>query len=190
MRPFVITAAALCAALGCTTARPVLPGANPTLPEGEGFLVLDLVTDVQIARLECSGVIAAHDIPPGEHLVLLAIDAGAYRWNRVSFSGPDGELRLELGRDGPWKFRVEPGRISYPGNLVFRGAELLWTAHRLEARSLNRSSMAFHRLEKLYPELLGRYPILYTGHHRDDFLERYAAALGAARRTAARPPAP
>ena len=182
----LVTAAALCIALACTTARPILPGADPGLRPGEGLLVLDLVTDVRISSLACSGVLAAHDLPPGEHLVLLAIDAGSYRWNRVAFRGPGGVLLLDFRRTEPWSFRVEAGRISYPGQLVFRGAKLLWTAHRMEARNINRSAMVFQRLRRLYPELLARYPIRYTGRRRDDFLERYTATLGAGRSAASR----
>lgn len=183
-------ATALCVALGCTTARPILPGADPGLRDGEGLLVLDLVSDVRISSLACSGVRAAHDLPPGEHLVLLAIKAGSYRWNRVAFGGPQVKLLLDFGRKEPWSFRVEAGRISYPGQLVFRGAELLWTAHRMEARSINRSAMVFQRLRKLYPELLARYPIRYTGRRRDDFLERYTEILGAGRSAKTRATAP
>jgi len=181
VRHRLVTATALCIALGCTTARPILPGVDPGLRDGEGLLVLDLVTDVSISRLDCSGVLAAHNLPPGEHLVLLAIRAGSYRWNRVGFGGPQGTLLVDFGRKEPWSFRVEAGRISYPGQLVFRGAELLWTEHRMEARSINRSAMVFQRLRKLYPELLARYPIRYTGRRRDDFLERYTEILGAGR---------
>jgi hypothetical protein len=133
---------------------------------------------------------AAHDVRPGEHLVLLAIDAGSYRWNRIYFPGPDGVLRIDIRANQSWSFRVEAGRISYPGQLVFRGAELLWTAHRMEARSINRSSMVLQRLQKLYPGLLARYPIRYTGGRRDDFLERYAEALAFGKDAPARYPAP
>jgi hypothetical protein len=185
----LVTAAALCIALGCATARPILPGEDPGLRPGEGLLVLDLDTDVRISRLACSGVTAAYDVPPGEHLVLLAIDAGSYRWNWVTF-GLDGVLRLDFRRKEPWSFRVEAGRISYPGQLVFRGAALLWTAHRLEARNINRSAMAFERLRKLYPELLARHPIRYTGRRRDDFLERYTETLGDGKNAMARTPVP
>jgi hypothetical protein len=148
------------------------------------------VTDVEISRLDCSGITAAYDVPPGEHLVLLAIDAGRYRWSRVAFPGPDGELLLDLRRSEPWTFRVEAGRISYPGQLVFRGAELLWSEHRLEARSINRSSMVFQRLQRLYPDLVGRHSIRYTGRRRDDFLERYTDVLGARAGATTGTPAP
>jgi len=189
VRHRLVTATALCIALGCTTARPILPGVDPGLRPGEGLLVLDLDSDVRISSLACSGVLAAHDLPPGEHLVLLAIDAGSYRWNRVAF-GLDGMLLLDFRRTEPWSFRVEAGRISYPGQLVFRGAGRLWTERRLEARNINRSAMVFQRLRKLYPELLARYSIRYTGRHRDDFLERYTAALGAGKSATAQRPAP
>ena len=68
-----------------------------------------------------------------------------------------------------YDFRVEPGVISYPGELVVeyigRRQLLIFTR--------NRSAMVLSDVRCHFPKLYQRYGIAYTGLGRDDFYDFY-----------------
>ena len=64
-----------------------------------------------------------------------------------------------------WSFEVRPGTLYYPGSLEIER----WYG----VRSFDRSAEMLERLERDHPDLLKRFPIIYSGPGRDDFLEFY-----------------
>jgi hypothetical protein len=161
---------------GCVSVRPVETGVNFSLAPDEGILVVDIHSVMPIEELSFSQAVAVSDLPAGEHFILLAVSAGKYRWDEIVI--PAGEVVIPIGmsRDDSWKFRVEPGRISYPGHMEVRG--------RTAARSVklgiyidNRSALALRKLREGFADLLERYPPIYTGLMRDDFLDYYSRAF-------------
>jgi hypothetical protein len=167
---------ALAALLGCTTLRPIELDEPLELGPGEGILLIDVASNVPLDRVYISGTvyvggaIYVGDLPAGHNQRLFAAPAGDYRWAKVTLN-PKLAFRMFV-RDY-WKFRIEPGRISYPGMLMVHGSRSsFWTADSY-VLSLNRSAASHKLLEACFPKLLERYPIEYTGRDRDDFLSRY-----------------
>ena len=71
-----------------------------------------------------------------------------------------------------WEFRVERGRINYPGELYFYGKAAKKYAE-VGARGQNRSAQALRLLLERYPGLVENYPPIWTGRGDDDFLDFY-----------------
>ena len=174
-----ITSAAV-ALGGCTSVRPFDPAAPEPLAPGEGLLLFVIDTELPIQMLGFSGAPAARDLPPGEHMILLAVDAGRYQWSELVFETLDGRpMRWRLLSRGAvdlLDFRVEPGRLSYVGHFRIEG-EIGDRYMRWSGGLENRSAHLVERLDRQYPGLLERYAPTFGGWHRDDFLERYGALL-------------
>lgn len=106
--------------------------------------------------------------------MLVVLEAGTYRWQRVDLErefGPFRYLRWFRMSDIPyWEFRVEEGALCYPGDLLIEGGA---GTQRLDLRSADRSSMLLPSIEGPYARLLQRYPLRYTGSGRDDYFAEY-----------------
>jgi hypothetical protein len=148
---------------------PVPTGGVPALGRDQGILVAHLDTRYPGIEIGVEGAWILEALPVGRHLRLLVVPAGDYRWSRLRW---DRQYR-SLPADGYWKFRVEPGRLSYPGQILVRGPVWDLREH-LGIRA--RTAQAIAEIERLHPGVLDTYPLAYTGSDVDDFAERFEAA--------------
>jgi hypothetical protein len=188
-RPRLVAVLALALASGCVSSRPIAPGEIPTLAADEGILVLDVESAVPVERLALNGVVVAEFLEPGRRLALLVVGAGSYRWTSIQIPGAFGSLRFRMRREDEWTFRVEPGRINYIGRLEVEERRSGLGPVQLLGRNVNRSAMAWVELKKRFPLVVERYPVVYSGPAKDEFLAQLAT-LQASRRAAAAPSAP
>ena len=136
---------------GCLSIRP-LPAGDPKLAANEGILVIHLHTKVPIEKLAISGTTALSDVSPGDHLVLLAVSAGQHRWSEIAVSAGEGHVRFRPhpDHDEDWEFRVEPGRLNYPGEMSFYGKSREDAAE-LGAILRNRSALVLAQCAQQWP---------------------------------------
>jgi hypothetical protein len=166
-------ALALAMAAGCTSIRPIVAGTAPELERREGILVVHLRTAVPIRKLTLSGATVGSDLAPGEHLYLIAVSAGEHRWSSIVIPAGEDAVPFRMGRHDAWTLHVEAGRTNYPGLLVF-GGTTRQNGVELSVRRLNRSAFALRRLRSEFPDVVGRYPLVYGGNTRDDFLDYFS----------------
>ena len=148
-------------------------GVLPVLASDEGILVVHVHTNVPIGKLQISRWTALSALPKGEHLRLLAVSAGDYRWSGVVIPAGVGEVSFLLPYGEFSEFRVESGRINYPGKLIFRGRSRKTSVNLSPIRFRNRSAQMLRTLRERFPELLKRYMPVYTGQKSDGYLEYY-----------------
>ncbi len=149
----------------------------PVLAPGHGILVVHVHTDVPIAKLQISRWTALSDLQRGEHLRLLAVDAGRYRWSGIVVSAGEGDVQFLAPYGEFSEFRVEPGRINYPGELAFSGVTGKKSVGIRPIVFRNRSGLMLRTIKERFPELVERYPPVYTGQKSDGYLEYYAEML-------------
>ena len=147
--------AALLTVLGCTTSRPIPSDGPIELKPNQGILVVHLDSSLPIERLKFNQNTAAASLPAGSHLFLVVVDAGNYRWTSVHVPVKDSNQRFRFslrGRGYDWKFKVEPGQITYPGQLIFWGQRSKYYAT-LNAISSNRAAITLEKLQaqRWYP---------------------------------------
>lgn len=186
----LLVCAASCAIAGCVSVRPIEPDAQFALRPDEGILVVHVRTNTPVLLLEFGWAPAASDLSEGEHLLLLAVDAGAHSWSQVTVDAATfsvverrtasgeatltyqqsarGSGRLEF-RGEKMGFRVEAGRVNYPGMLLLDRTAV----YEMDAQLIDRTASALAQLEERFPELLARYPVVYTGQARHVFLDHY-----------------
>ena len=164
--------------LSCATLRFIDPDEPFELAPDEGILLVHVASNVPLQSVHVSGASRIRDLEAGHNQRLYAVSAGTYRWSRLVFGS---KLRYQMFSHDYWRFRVEPGRINYPGTLMVRGPLVsFWTADSY-VFNLNRSALSYKLLEENFSDLLDRYPIEYTGRGRDDFLSYYREAQRALR---------
>ncbi len=171
-------ALALSAASASARMRLVEPGEVPRLDADEGLVVMAVDTDVPLRTVSVnkddkffgSGVMSRLD--PGRTYRLYVADAGDYEWEEVRLLR---QLKMKLHDDPEFDFRVEPGRITYPGDLLFRPVTLF----RAEVAVPNRSLAALDWLAQAHPALLAAHGFAYVGHYPDPFPAHYRALLAA-----------
>ena len=141
------------------------------LAENNGYLLLSVDSVINLERLNVSGAksfhLGADDLTKGKHYILVDLPAGDYKITSVKFNH---WLLLKLN-DGLWNFKVQPGQISYIGELQLKG----W-APELE----NRASMALQYLEQNHADLLKKFSVRYSGpgdDHYFEFVEKMGGAL-------------
>jgi len=173
--------------LGCAHFRPVDP-TDPdfVLPEGRGLLVLHVQTDWAIESLHVTGYEVGGPLEPGTHLWFVTATPGRHHFSKI-------RMEFELGRaysrfpdkTGTFGFDVEAGQINYPGRLILEDVTRVglghimapaWSELGLRRRVVNRSAELLADLERDHPVLLERYPLRYTGHGVDRFIEAYEKA--------------
>lgn len=184
----LIHAMALLSACASGPPPAVLPGPFAPLAPDEGFVVVQVETDVAIERLQADARVIGQALPPGEHLWLVRMKAGRHRWTRVKLaSQSDGESATRPESKGAlneqeFSFDVEAGAVNYPGAIVVAKPVSLpvtmWfprVAIRTDVaiRNRNHSAMALRALAKSHPELLAAHPIRYAGRSGDRFLQFY-----------------
>jgi dipeptidyl aminopeptidase/acylaminoacyl peptidase len=171
----VIAGLCLCAFTTQARMHKVDPGEVPVLEPGEGLLVMavDTDADLQSVRLNKDGQLFGAGmmthLSAGRSYRLFVAPAGDYTWNKVEFLS---NYFVKLRDDPEFKFKVEPGRIIYPGDLLFR-PKTLW---RVEAAMTNRGLAAIDWLQQQHPGVYARYEFAYSGHYPDPFPAFYRAA--------------
>lgn len=160
--------------------REVEPGSDPALKAGEGLVLMAVDTSVNVAmvrmnrdgKLFGSGVM--RDLKEGRNFRLYAVSAGTYEWRELQLVFG---YRYTLSDDEDFRFTVEPGRITYPGDLLFRPSSF-WRAR---FASTNRSLAAIDWMQKTHPTIYAKYPLAFSGRYPDPFPAFYRPLRAAAK---------
>lgn len=148
--------------------RRIDPGELVTLDADEGLLVIAVDTSGHLdsVNLRRNGSLFGRGrlgkVPAGHTLQLFVAKEGSYRWDAVRWFGG---LRFDLEHDDRYDFEVRPGRINYPGDLVFRTRGFL----RAILPVVNRGLRVLDWLNASHPQLAREYRFSFTGHYPDAF---------------------
>lgn len=164
-----VALALLAALCGCATTRPIPSDGPVSLRENEGIVILHVDTDTAISSISISGLRVLQNLPRGRHVALQVLTAGSYSFSTLR-TGNDYRYPLFRMAEERLYFKVEPGKINYPGLLFIRRTSL-WPGRSLHVRSFSRAGQALSELLDRYPQILDRYPIVNGRVNRDDFLE-------------------
>lgn len=176
--------------------REIDPGDIPELAPDEGLLLVGVDTSVDLdsvrfmkdGRLFFGGEVLRR-IKKGSSLQLYAATAGAYQLTEIRAFNL---VRYDLRDDAEYEFQVEPGKITYAGDFIFRHTGLYSATILLSNRGLR----ALDWLEAQHPALAGRYEFVYDGHYPDPFPAFYRKERGRSEKIATgldavrAPPAP
>ena len=175
--------------LACASSAPpasVMPGAFEPLASDEGFLVVQVDNDLAIERLHAGSHVLVRDLQPGQHLWLIRMKAGTYRWSGVRLlaqSQGGSTIRPEavgVLDEKEFEFDVEAGAVNYPGEIVIRmDAPQYGIESGITIRNRNHSAMAIRKLSKSHTALLAAHSIRYSGSSADEFLQFYTRARDA-----------
>jgi len=170
---------ALLFVLGCASARPITADGPIELKGNQGILVVHVDSDFPIRRLRFDfQADAATDLAAGQYVALLVVPAGNYRWTTIEVPTDTGDTyyQFRMRRNADWSFKVEAGRINYPGEIIVRGSRRdLLRERRIYAWTANRPALALDRLRASYSAVLNQHPLANGRSERDDFLARYQA---------------
>jgi len=165
----------LCAVTAGAAVRKVEPGKIPKLDQDEGLLalVVDSSTPLKNVIFKKDGSLFGGQFRNlgggGATAQLYVVSAGTYQWNEIqAWFG----VRYELEDRPQYRFTVQPGVITYPGDLVVRASNLFSP----EINVLNRSLQMMDWLEEMHPDLWRQYRVAYSGYYPDPFPEIYRAA--------------
>jgi len=159
--------------VGCRGTRPIPTDSPVVLEPDEGILVLHVETNTGIKYLRLNRLRIMRNLGRGSHLRLVTVAAGEYAWTRLQTSNG---YRVSLRESGDMAFRVLPGRINYPGQLIIydHGRQV-----GINVRAINRSGMVSSALEVEFPRLVQERGLVYVGPGlRDEFFDRHRHALG------------
>ncbi len=163
-------------ALDSTAMRRIDPGDDPKLAPDEGLVVLAVDTNAKIGSVHVrhaggSTAEVINYIDLGRNLHLYATKAGEYQWSQVKLESWFYRSRFEFDSD-EYRFKVVPGKISYPGDLILRFEGL--TSGRIHIA--NRSLPVIDWLETQYSTLYRQFPLAYSGLYPDPFPDYYRTA--------------
>ncbi len=153
-------------------ARTVDPGELPKLASNEGLLLVAVDTNIALdsVRVKQDGRWFAADgikhIAPGYNAKLYVVPAGNYQWAQLITSW---NTRFDFDDKVEYRFTVEPGKITYAGDLVFRPLGVYSASIQVSNRGLR----ALDWLEEKHPVLGKQYPFVYSGHYPDPFPDFY-----------------
>ncbi len=156
--------------------RRVEPGQIPKLDADEALLVVGVDSDVDITsvRVARNGVnldtSSLRGLDKGSNAQLFAVPVGSYRWSSVTLRR--GNMRFDVRRDKNYTFEVKPGRINYPGDMVYRDG-VAWFG---QLHFANRGLRAMDWLQAKHPALYRDVAFEYTGHYPDPFPAFYREA--------------
>lgn len=177
--------AGLLAACAGSVPPPVQPASAPPLGPKEGFVILDVDTDVAVAEVVMDRFVAARNLPKGRHRWVVRLPAGRYRWIYVEFGSESGHrerypvrnMVLSDAKRDPrdeFRFEVVAGAINYPGSAIIRTSDFGRSAALpIDFRIRNHSAMAVRRLLDTHAEIFEAYPVRYAGERGDTFLEHW-----------------
>ena len=133
-------------------AEVVPPGALLPLSEDEGYLIVQIDTDVPVEQVLFDTGPVASALPKGQHLWILRLPARRYAWYRIdlgSQAGVNDEYLVShdgLSHENEFEFDVLPGIINYPGELIIRTDAFFRSSGKVWVRNRNHSAMAIRRL--------------------------------------------
>jgi hypothetical protein len=110
-----------------------------------------------------------------EYFRVLKVKAGDYEWNKIWSSGWLYRTSMYVKR-GDFKFTVEPGKLNYTGQFLYRNS---WSKGN-HASVRDRASVVLTQLEENYPEILENYAISNGLGTDERFFEFYLNAKRAA----------
>lgn len=178
--PWLLVAAALMLVTAAATAREIEPGAEIELREGRGLVAIAVDAAVPVSSLKIDrkdggfGGQRLLRLGHGRSLRLLELPAGEYRFSRIEI-GFDNQpyWYVNLRKDGRLDFKVEPGVISYAGDLdlIASGYGIFHTVQR------DRLAQLAIDLDTRYPGLRERWPLRWQGATPDRFGEFMAREL-------------
>ncbi|GAB3335827.1 alpha/beta hydrolase family protein [Marilutibacter aestuarii] len=161
---------------GALAMRLVKPGELPRLGAGEGLVVLALevgapVSAIRIAEGEGGTVKVLSGLTYGRNIRVYAAKAGDYRWSQLDLFTWSMRSRMTLRSDA-FRFRVLPGQMNYPGDLVI--ADAGWS--HASVRVANHALPVMDWLESSHPALARAMPLRYVGLYPDPFPDFYRQA--------------
>jgi dipeptidyl aminopeptidase/acylaminoacyl peptidase len=154
---------------GSVSAQTVEPGSTIELAPNEGLALFDIQIDLQLRSIQLDrlGSIFSfpkiEDLPAGKYTRLLKLPAGEYRFKKFEV----GFVFWEFEDVRNSKFKVEPGKINYVGQV--RSYSQGWMYRSLAIENTAMSARA--NLERDFPGLLKRFPWRYTGEYADPFFD-------------------
>lgn len=175
----LLAAAMLVCSLDAAAMRLIEPGEDPKLAPGEGLVVLSLEVSAPVSavRIEKVGGGTAKVISAlryGRNVRLYAAKAGEYRWTEVDVFTWYTRARFTL-RSDEYRFKVVPGKIIYPGDLILRPSSWSYTSIHVA----NHSLPVIDWLETQHAALYKQLPFEYQGLYPDPFPAYYRTARAA-----------
>lgn len=184
--PLALVFVALIAAAAPILAKELPPGPLEPLPEGEGYLLTVIDSDNFIASMHLNrlgsmlGSERLNRIEAGRTARVLRVPAGEYRWSRIQAAptlwiGQIGNLRTAFSLLGTHRFdikeldssvtfRVQAGKLNYPGDLHLRFRNGMVTLS-----MPNRGERALPMLESTHPGGSRSHPFHYAGELTDHY---------------------
>lgn len=156
----------------------VEPGKVPELSADEGLvaLVIDTTSTLRDVRFRKDGKLfeaaTIKNVNPGATPLLYIVPAGTYEWSRATTFF---NLWYEFKDSPETKFKVEPGVLNYPGDMLMRGAYTSSATFQFS----NRSLQLLDWLEEFHPDVVAKYGFQYQGHYPDPFPQFYREAKAA-----------
>ena len=172
----LLAAAMLVSSLDAAAMRLIDPGEDPKLAAGEGLVVLsvDVSAPVSAVRIGEVGGGTAKVISAmryGRNVRLYAAKAGEYRWTEVDVFTWYTRVRYTL-RSEDYRFKVVPGKIVYPGDLILRPSS--WSY--INIHVANHSLPVIDWLETQHAALYKQLTFEYQGLYPDPFPAYYRTA--------------
>lgn len=158
-------------------ARRIDAGEAVTLAPDEGLLVVSISSNGVINKASISrdgsavSGIVLPQLPAGRTLQLHAVKAGEYAWHEVTLYSLYGGVRYPLVKNPEYRFRVEAGKLNYPGELQVNGRSI----YQVRFHRANRSLPVIDWLDASHAAIAKTYPLQYTGHFPDPFPAFYRA---------------
>ncbi|MEZ5457527.1 MAG: alpha/beta fold hydrolase [Lysobacteraceae bacterium] len=147
------------------------PGVIPSIPTGKGLFVavVDAPMPLSGVRITAESKSAQSfvfsDLNGGRNYALFVVPAGEYKWSTVKpWAYVGTNHRYILNGDHIFSFKIEEGKINYPGDFVFRPFDYGYST-----RVTNRGLHVMDWLITNYPGILDRYQFSYSGHYPDPF---------------------
>lgn len=162
---------AICAPVWARMQR-VDPGEIPKLSADEGLVLIAVDTDFELEQVALNkdgkvfGEGTMSQLKPGRTFRLYVAPVGDYTWKRITLlTDYYNKWSLPLKDSDEFRFHVESGRITYPGDLLVRSAGRM----RSNVEIVNRSLAAIDWLQAQHAQLQTQVPMQYVGHYPDPF---------------------
>lgn len=187
---WLLLAAALALPATAAAITRVDDGDPVALRPDEGLLVLSIDTDINIDRVQFRDVArrftsgtSINRPRKGQTFRLFRVRAGEYQWSRATLLDLYSYRSwVDFTGNAEFRFKVEAGRINYPGDLILRTNEV----GRVGTHLANRSLPVLDWLRGAHPQAWASLPFAYAGEYPDPFPEAYRKATAS---LAAAPPA-
>lgn len=171
-----IWVALLALLVGCAhVVEPYSPGESPGLAADEGLFIVHVDTDVPVAEIELGSGIVGTSIQKGEHVWLVRLRAGSYRWSSVRLDAQAGAAQqIWLEDDDEFTVEIEAGQLNYAGAMIIRSPhERRSVEGNVRVRHRNHAAMAIRKLLERNETLVQEMVLHHGGSSGDRFLDYY-----------------